>query len=100
MRSPLVPTDPTMRDDRGNWEPNLSEEHFFERWGHRLRGLNVLLSIRSSRLDPKLTISIDNELMGPQERTSFKVIQNHSQGMAHVTTLIGSVETPNFYRGD
>ena len=61
--------------------------------------MNILLSTRAGRVDPllKQKIFLDNE--GPQERTWIEVDTGKQIGLARVSTLIGSVETPNLYQG-
>jgi hypothetical protein len=97
---PMIPQDPKMKDDRGNWDPTTPESHMFIEWSHRLRGLNLLLSTRGARVDPALTFVQNLAESGPQERVSYKIESAKESGLAHVSTLIGSVETPNLYRGD
>ncbi len=97
---PTLPADQEIRDDRGNWDPTQTESRRFEFWAHRLRGLNIMLAARAARVDPKLTLELNREGMGPQERMTVLIDRSPETGRAYVSTLLGSVETPNFYRGD
>ena len=97
---PFVPQDETIKDDRGNWGPQRPENRLLEEWGHRLRGLNLLLLTRGSRINYEFP-QIDRQPgLGIQERTWFELNTDRGQGFASVSALIGSVDTPNLYRGN
>jgi hypothetical protein len=99
--APLVPSDPLLRDDRGNWAGQLQEGAVMNKWPHRLRGINALMSVRESRLDPTLPAPANapNEL-APQEVQAVLVVTPRGEGYARVSSVVGGVETPNLYRGD
>ena len=96
---PRIPMDEIQKDDRGNWDFAQPESLFFERWGHRVRGLNVMLSTRAARIDHSIKSKILPPNSGPQERTWIEVDTGKQTGLARVNSLIGSVETPNLYNG-
>jgi hypothetical protein len=97
---PNIPADLISKDDRGNWDVEQPETQRFEFWAHRLRGLNVMLAARAARVDPKLTLNLNLAGMGSQERSSILIERSPETGRAYVSTLLGSVDTPNLYRGD
>ena len=99
--APQVPLDPLLRDDRGNWAGQLQEGAVMNRWPHRLRGVNALISVRESRLDPALPAPINaaNDLPA-QEVRAVLVSTPKGEGYARVSSVVGGVETPNLYRGD
>lgn len=100
-RAPLVPADPRLRDDRGNWAGQLPEGDVMGRWPHRLRGLTALISVRESRLDPTLPPPADADGgRAPQEVDRALVVTPKGEGYARVSSVVGGVETPNLYRGD
>ena len=99
-RIPNLPNDQEIRDDRGNWDHNQPETQRFEFWAHRLRGFNIMLAARAARVDPNLTINLNRDGMGSQERKTILLNRSPENGLAYVNTLLGAVETPNFYRGD
>lgn len=99
-RVPTLPEDKEIRDDRGNWDPNQPETQRFEFWAHRLRGFNILLAARAARVDPKLTVNFNREGMGAQERKTILLERSPETGRAYVSTLVGAIENPNYYRGD
>lgn len=97
---PQVPDDISSKDDRGNWDINRSEDQKLSMWSHRLRGVNLVLAARAARVDPKLTLDLNLEGMGTQERSSIQVVRSPETGRAYVQTLMSSIDTPNLYRGD
>lgn len=100
VSAPNIPADLISKDDRGNWDVEQPETQRFEFWAHRLRGLNVMLAARAARVDPRLTLNLNLAGMGSQERSSILIERSPETGRAYVSTLLGSVDTPNLYRGD
>lgn len=98
--APQVPDDEDIKDDRGNWDKSQNEESRLDKWAHRLRGLNIVLAARAARVDPKLTLDLNTEEMGPQERSSLLLERSPETGRAYVSTLMSLIDTPNLYRGD
>ena len=96
----LVPDDPSMKDDRGNWAPQVDESQRMEMWSHRIRALNILISARAARVDPNLKRQFNFANFGPQERVTIDLLRSPSRGQAHVNSMIGAVDTANLYRGD
>ena len=96
----LVPDDPNMKDDRGNWAPNVNESERMKMWSHRIRGFNILLSARAARVDPNLKAQINFDGLGPQEHATIDLLRSPSKGKAFVNSMIGAVDTTNLYRGD
>jgi hypothetical protein len=97
---PYIPQDQTLKDDRGNWGAQRDEGLLFKEWSHRLRGLNLLISTRGSRINYEFP-QIDRQPgLGLQERTWFELNTDRGRGFTSVSALIGSVETPNLYRGN
>ena len=96
----LVPDDPNMKDDRGNWAPNVNESERMEMWSHRIRGFNILLSARAARVDPNLKAQINFDGLGAQEHATINLLRAPSKGKAIVNSMIGAVDTTNLYRGD
>jgi len=47
-----------------------------------------------------LTLNLNLAGMGSQERSSILIERSPETGRAYVSTLLGSVDTPNLYRGD
>ena len=97
---PNIPKDHNLMDDRGNWDEGKAESGRFAFWSHRLRGLNIMLAARAARVDPKLTVNLNLAGMGSQERSTILIERSPETGRAYVNTLLGSVDTPNLYRGD
>lgn len=100
VSEPDIPKDHNLKDDRGNWDEGKSESERFAFWSHRLRGLNIMLAARAARVDPKLNINLNLAGMGSQERSTILIERSPETGRAYVSTLLGSVDTPNLYRGD
>ena len=96
----IVPEDVNLRDDRGNWDPNTDESQRIRLWSHRLRNLNLLISARAARVDQNLRAIQDLNGLGPQERATIRLERSPERGFAHVSSMIGAVETANLYRGD
>jgi hypothetical protein len=99
--APLVPSDPQVNDDQGNWViGGLTEAEVMNRWPHRLRGLSFLLAVRTPRVDPSFTVPPALANPTPQERVSFRVQTTERDGLTRVSTLTGVVDNANLYRGD
>lgn len=100
-RLPQVPAEPSLNDDQGNWvTTGEDEDDVMNAWPHRLRGLSFLVAIRTAQVDPDLLSPLGAALTSPQERMSFLVSAPRGVGYTHVSTLTGSIENENLYRGD
>lgn len=97
--APYIPEDETLKDDRGNWGPDRNESQLMQNWNHRLRALNLLILTRASRIDYQFPKVNERPGLGLQERTWFEINTPTGSGFTRVSALIGSVETPNLYRG-
>ncbi|MEE2643520.1 MAG: prepilin-type N-terminal cleavage/methylation domain-containing protein [Myxococcota bacterium] len=95
---PRVPVDPQLSDDRGNWEGE-EDALLLRARPQRIRGLELMLSVRSPREDPKHRVRFDPEgRLGAQERTWFALNGSDRDGYARIRSLIASVSTPNLFQ--
>ena len=97
---PIIPQDPSLKDDRGNWDPDVEEGILLERWIHRLRGLNILILARTPRPDPQFSLAPIDLSPGVASRRWFKLSEEGKEGFARVSAQVISFPTPNLYRGD
>jgi hypothetical protein len=84
LLAPQLPDDDDPKDDRGNWEPKQSESERMTLWGHRIRGLDVMLAVRTAKIDPHLTIDLQRPGMSAQERSTVRLRRSPGQGRAPV----------------
>ena len=96
----IIPDDLDLRDDRGNWTPDTDESNRVKFWAHRLRSLNLMVSARAARVDPNLRMVQDLNGLGAQERATIRLERSPERGLAHVSSMVGAVDTANLYRGD
>lgn len=100
-RLPQVPTEISINDDQGNWVlVGTDEDEIMNQWPHRLRGLSFLIAVRNAQVDPNVTNPLGVAPRSPQERMKFQVSSARGTGFAHVSTLTGSIDNENLYRGD
>lgn len=95
---PFIPPDPDLSDDLGNW-PAAVEEQVLEARPQRIRGLELMVAVRSAREDPELTVPVDPEgVRGPQALSWFALNDRSQDGFARVRTVIARVATPNLFQ--
>lgn len=112
---PLIPADPDPTDDVGNWEGTPlagmvgagagAEDTVMNTRPDRLRGLNILLAVRTPREDPEFLLTPGMLDFGDApniriaaDRAWFDVVPVPGSGFARVSTLTSSVETPTMRR--
>ncbi len=95
----LIDTNPA--DDLGNWPGATQESSVMNQRPERLRALNVLLAVRSSREDPRFQVTSDRNATNrvPGDRIWYDLDGQLSTGLARVVAVLSRVETPNLYRG-
>ncbi|MBV71690.1 MAG: hypothetical protein CMH52_10155 [Myxococcales bacterium] len=100
---PIIPQDQDPTDDRGNWTTERESQILNER-PQRIRGLNVMLAIRTPREDETFRVAPDQAMAAGDrigaDRSWFELSQDAGTGLARVMTLKTEVETPNMYRGE
>jgi hypothetical protein len=100
---PRIPVDPDPTDDKGNWVTE-SESEIMNSRPHRIRGLAVMLGIRTPREDQGFKTAPDRDLPPNDrlaaDRTWFELNDADETGFARVMTMQTEVETPNMYRGN
>ena len=95
---PFIPPDPDLSDDLGNW-PAAIEEQVLEARPQRVRGLELMIAVRSAREDPELTVPVDLEgVRGPQALSWFALNDRSQDGFARVRTVIARTATPNLFQ--
>ena len=99
---PIIVPDDDPRDDRGNGVGDTESEAINEK-PEKIRSLEVILSVRTAREDEEFLVAIDRSQSAdsrqPLERNWFDIDGVLDTGLARVTTLSFSADTPNLYRG-
>lgn len=101
--TPVIGRDGDPTDDIGNVETER-EQTILNARPQRIRGLNVMLSIRTPREDESYMKAPDHRLPESDrielDRSWFELNNQPGTGLARVMTLTTHVETPNIYRGN